>query len=249
MIKLEEFESDLPYGPWASRGCDVWDAICAAVSGDAPALRRLLQRDPRLSKYDQPLYFAVREGHLDAVKLFLEAGADSGEELLMVARDRNHDTVAQLLDEARHSRGRVKPAELDHPIHVAAAAGDLATLRALLDAEPHLVHLSDRAGGTPLHRAVAASARDAVKLLHDRGADLHALHGAGSGSERGYAAVDLQPIDLALWNGPFWGVRGDIETARLLLELGATYDLVIASALGDLERVEALLAENAHRII
>jgi hypothetical protein len=46
MIKLEEFESDRPYGPWLSRGCDVWDAICAAVNGDAGALGSLLERDP-----------------------------------------------------------------------------------------------------------------------------------------------------------------------------------------------------------
>ena len=72
---------------------------------------------------------------------------------------------------------------------MAAAGGDTERVRALLDAEPQLVHLSDRAADTPLHRAVAVSAREVVKLLLDRGADLHALHGAGPGSERGYAAV------------------------------------------------------------
>ena len=247
MIKLEEFESDLPYGPWASRGCDVWDAICAAVNGDAAALRRLLVYDPRLSRYGEPLYFAVREGHLDAVNVLLDAGADGGEELLTLARDRDHEHVAQLLERTRTRRGRIKPAEADHPIHVAAAANDVATLRALLDTEPGLVQLSDRSGGTPLHRAVVASARDSVNLLLDRGADPHALHGAGPRSERGYAAVDFQPIDLALWDGPFWGVRGDIRTARLLLERGAKYDLVVASALGDFERVKALLDEDLKR--
>jgi ankyrin repeat protein len=249
MIKLEEFESDRPYGPWLSRGCDVWDAICAAVNGDAGALGRLLERDPKLSKYDQPLYFAVREGHLNAAQVLLDAGADSGEELLTIARDRGHENVVRLLEETRARRGRIKPAEADHPIHLAAASGDVRRVQELLDAEPQLVHLSDRSGGTPLHRAVAASAREVVKLLLDRGADLHALHGAGPGSERGYAAVGLQPIDLALWNGPFWGVRGDIETARLLLGRGATYDLVIASALGDFKRVQAFLDEDPKRIV
>ena len=248
MIKLEEFESDRPYGPWLSRGCDVWDAICAAVNGDAGTLGSLLERDPKLSKYDQPLYFAVREGHLDAARVLLDAGADNGEELLTIARDRGHENVARLLEETCARRGRIKPAEADHPIHLAAASGDARRVQELLDAEPQLVHLSDRAGGTPLHRAVAASARGVVKLLLDRGADLHALHGAGPGSERGYAAVDLQPIDLALWNGPFWGVRGDIDTARLLLERGATYDLVIASALGDFDHVQAFLNDDPRRI-
>jgi ankyrin repeat protein len=80
MIKLEEFESDRPYGPSLSRRCDVWDAICVAVNGDAGVVGRLLERDPKLSKYNQPLYFAVREGHLDAARALLDAGADSGEE-------------------------------------------------------------------------------------------------------------------------------------------------------------------------
>ena len=58
----------------------------------------------------------------------------------------------------RRTRPRAgQPAAADHPIHDAAAAGDIARVRALLDAEPGLVHLSDRSGSTPLHRAVAAS--------------------------------------------------------------------------------------------
>jgi ankyrin repeat protein len=108
--------------------------------------------------------------------------------------------------------------------------------------------LSDRSGSTPLHRAVAASEREVIALLLDRGADIHALHGNGPRSERGYAPVDFQAIDLALWNGPFWNVRGDIETARLLLSRGAAYDLVIAAALGDHERVRSFLDEDPTRI-
>jgi ankyrin repeat protein len=99
-----------------------------------------------------------------------------------------------------------------------------------------------------LHRAVAASAREVVRLVLDRGADIHALHGDGLRNESGYPAVDFQPIDIALWNGPFWGVRGDVETARLLLERGAAHDLVIAAALGDFERVKALLEADPARI-
>jgi hypothetical protein len=100
----------------------------------------------------------------------------------------------------------------------------------MVDAEPQLVHRGDRQGGTPLHRAVAASAREVIGLLLDRGADIHALHGAGPGNAAGYAAADFQPIDLAL----FWHRRGDVETARLLLDRGAAYDVVIAAALGRL---------------
>src|SRR6059036_2219968 len=215
---------------------DVWDAICAAATGDAEALRRLLARDPNLYRaeywYTSPIHFAVREGHLDAVRVLLEAGADpaavglSGDSLITVARDRGHEAVARLLETTKVQRGRTAPdpARTDHPIHAAAAAGDAVQVRKLLDAEPQLVHRGDGQGGTPLHRAVAASAREVIELLLDRGADIHALHGAGGGNAAGYAPVDFQPIDLALW-----GRRRDAEMARLLLARGVDQDTVIAA--------------------
>lgn len=249
--------SELPYGPWSCRACDVWEAIWAATTGDAAALRRLLARDPNLVRaeywYTQPLHFAVREGHLEAVQVLLDAGADPAttglgrDDLVTIARDRGHEAVARLIEEACARLSLTTPADADHPIHEA-AAGEAARMRALLDAEPQLVHRGDSAGGTPLHRAVAGSAREVVGLLLDRGADIHAVHGSGPGSDRGYPATGFQPIDLALWDGPFWGVRGDVETVRLLLERGAAYDVVIAAALGDLERVRGLLDEDPDRI-
>ena len=55
--------------------------ITAAANGDAEALGRLVARDPSLSRegyfYTPPIHFAVREGHLSAVEILLEAGADS----------------------------------------------------------------------------------------------------------------------------------------------------------------------------
>ena len=255
MIKPPELASDAPFGSWSCRGCDVWDAICAAVAGDAEALRRLLERDPNLYRagywYTQPIHFAVREGHLEAVRVLLEAGADpaavglSGDSLITVARDRGHEAVACLLEEVRAERGRTAPdlAGADHAIHLAAAAGDVAQVEKLLDADPQLVHRGDGQGGTPLHRAVGASAREVIELLLDRGADIHARHGAGGPNAAGYAPVDFQPIDLTLW-----GRRPDRETARLLLSRGADGDTVIAAALGDRERVTALLAQDPARI-
>ncbi len=258
MLKPDELDSDLPYGPSSSRACDVWDGICAAAAGDAVALRGLLGRDPGLHRaeywYARPVYFAVREGHFEALQVLLDAGAEptgtgpDGEDLVTVARERGHEAVTHLLENVRARRGFATPAESDHAIHLAATAGDAARVCALLDAEPQLVHRRDRVGGTPLHRAVAASAREVVELLLDRGADIHALHGDGPGSESGYAPAGFQPIDLALWSGPYYGVRGDIETARMLIERGATHDLVTSAALGDLERVRSFLDDDPGRI-
>lgn len=237
----------------------VWDAITAAAAGDVSALRRLLDREPNLHRatywYTSPLHFAVREGQLEATRLLLEAGADpsvtglQGEDLVTTARDRNHEAVAALLEEALTRHRRIAPAgrPIPHPIHAAAAADDVDDVRQWLDRDPELVHRGDRKGGTPLHRAVAASARRAVALLLERGADLHAVHGAGPGDANGYAPAGFQAIDLALWRAPHQP-RGDFETARLLLDAGATHDVVISAALGEDARVAALLDEEPARI-
>jgi hypothetical protein len=76
VIQPDELRTERPYGPRGSRGCDVWDAICAAVSGDAAALWELLKRDPNLARYHQPIHFAACGGHLEAVRMLLDADAD-----------------------------------------------------------------------------------------------------------------------------------------------------------------------------
>jgi ankyrin repeat protein len=263
---------------------DIRDALSAAAAGDVPALRRLLERRPGLSRGDDShrplLEVAVREGQLEAVRILLDAGADPdfttfyGDSLIDMARDRGHEAVAALLEDACARGRRVKPSgtHADHPIHLAAEAGDVGRVRDLLDADPTLVDRSDRAGGTPLHRAVIGRSARTVALLLDRHADIHAIHGAGLGSPGGYAPRDVQPIDLALWGGPQvvrpspsrilldcarWLVSRrstrhrrpwDVETARLLLTRGAAYDVTIAAALGDIERVAAILDEDPARI-
>jgi ankyrin repeat protein len=253
LIRPDELRSPLPYGPGSSRGCDVWEAILAARSGDVPALGRLLARDPGLGRYEQPLRFAVREGHLQAVQVLLEAGADpdgagrEGETLATVARDRGHEPVARLLETLRGRSGRAVPADRgagDEAIHAAAEADDVDRVRQLLDARPELIDRGDRKGATPLHRAVAASSRSVIALLLARGADVHARHGAGPGDPAGYAPVDHQPIDLAL----LWHGRQDVETARMLIGGGAAYDLTIAAALGDLAGVSQMLDRDPGRI-
>jgi ankyrin repeat protein len=262
---------------------DVRAAATAAAGGDVDALRRVLERRPTLSRSDGShlIDVAVREGHFDAVRVLLDAGADpdrttfSGDTLIEMARDRGHHAIAALLEDACARGRRVKPSEThtDHPIHAAAEAGDVRRVRALLDADAMLLHRSDRAGGTPLHRAVIGRSRRVVALLLDRGADIHAIHGAGLGSSSGYAPENLQPIDLALWGGPetirtsHWRrIAGDVrcwlrsrrathhqrpfdvETARLLLARGAANDVTIAAALGDIDRVVAILDADPTRI-
>jgi uncharacterized protein len=228
---------------------------------------------------------AVRAGRIDEVRRLLDAGARPdhmniyGDTLVDMARDRGQDAVATLIEQACEQARRVvvSPTHMDHPIHLAAESGDLLRVRELVDADPTLVRLSDRAGGTALHRAVIGRARDVVALLLDRGADIHAIHGEGLGTRGGYAPENLQAIDLAIWGGPrtipptrwqllrgcwksfVWRLRHrrnetihvrpcDVPMARLLIARGATYDMPIAAALGDIEQVTAMIDANASRL-
>jgi ankyrin repeat protein len=250
MIEPRELESD--------KGRDIWNTITFASTGNTPALQRLLERDPSLSRaqywYTHPIHFAARAGHLDAVQVLVEAGADPewtgyhDGSLIEMARDRGHESVAGLLEEACQRRGRVAPGD-DHPIHRAAQTDDILRVRDLLDAEPSLVNRGDRAGGTPLHRAVLGSARRAIALLLDRGANIHAIHSVARGAGGGWWAVDLQAIDLAIW-GPnaYAPPKRDFATVRLLLARGAACDLTIAAALGDFDRITALLDQDRESI-
>jgi ankyrin repeat protein len=250
MIQPDELKSD--------EGRAIWATITAADAGDITALRRLLDRDPQLSRaqywYTQPMHFAVRSGHLDAVQMLLDAGADpewngyNEFSLIEMARDRGHENVVRLLEEVRQRMRRVTPGD-EHPIHQAAQSDDVARVREMLDADPSLLERGDRTGGSPLHCAVIGSARRVLEVLLDRGADIHAVHSTSRGGGGGWWTTTVQAIDLAIWG---WNnlapARGDLETARLLVARGAEHDLTVASALGDVDRVAAILDRDPDAI-
>ena len=75
-----------------------------------------------------------------------------------------------------------------------------------------------------------------VNLLLDRGANIHARNPG-----------DLQAIDFAIWGERRRPSVND-DIVRLLVSRGATYDLTIASALGDLAGVRQMLDDNPSRI-
>ena len=246
MIKPPELDPE--------EGGVVWNALTASDDGDVDALRRLLERDPRLSRaeywYTPAIHFAVREGRLEAVQLLLDAGADPewnglhDGSLIAMASDRGHSEVARLLEEARDRRGRVLAGSDNHPIHAAITREDTKEVRRLLDANPVLVDVGNEIGASPLHRAVGRGAHELAALLLDRGANVHAVRSAACGLGGGFW-TDLQAIDLAIWDGRR---PGDRRMIRLLLEHGATRDLTVAAALGDIEHARQILDAEPARI-
>ena len=122
-----------------------------------------------------PLHLAAYCGQLDVARVLLDHGADPnavsggrpeltyvlpGTTPLYMAIDRGHPDVAQLL----LSRGA------RHTLHTAAAMGDLAAVRRLLDAGAD-VDAHAPMGQTALFFAVAYNHSDAIRLLLRRGAD------------------------------------------------------------------------------
>lgn len=246
MIKPKELDS--------AEGRVIWNALAASERGDVGTLSQALEREPRLGRaefwYTPALHFAVREGHMEAVELLLNAGADPewnglhDGSLIAMAVERGHREIARVLEEVRDRRGRIAPGSDNHPVHEAITRGDTETVRRLLDADPGVVDIGNAAGASPLHRAAGRGVYDLVALLLDRGANVHAFLSAARGLSGG-PWTDLQAIDLAIWHGRR---VGDRRIIGLLLDRGAMHDLTVAAALGELEQVRHILDGAPQRV-
>ena len=201
-------------------------------------------------RYTPAIHFAVREGHAEAVQLLLDAGADPewnglhDGSLIVMARERGHARIVSLLEETRDRRGRVPARSDSHPLHDAITRDDTAEVRRLLDADPSLVDIGNEIGASPLHRAAGRGAHDLVAFLLERGANVHAVLSSARGLG-GSFWTDLQAIDLAIWDGR---PPRDTRIVALLLAHGATQDLTVAAALGDVDTVRRILDTAPGRI-
>lgn len=160
---------------------DVWEALNAAKRGQTRRLQQLLARDKKLAVaeywYTQPLHFAVREGRTTTVETLLASGADSTwvryghEDLVVVARDRGHERVAQLLEADRLLHNVQQTSQ----VHLAARRGNVSAVSAALAQDPAAISRGDEEGSTALHHAVECGHRALVTFLVQCGAPIDAV--------------------------------------------------------------------------
>jgi len=245
MIQPAALATDEPLLWSPGRGSDVWRLFVACAAGDLPAVERLVAADPSLVRaqfdYRKPLYFAVRENRLDVAEFLLARDPDPGglwvdDGPLDIARDRGYREMEQLLERSLTTRHNASAR--GEPLAAAIRDHDAARMRALLDADPTLLHAGDRGSSQPIHWATMTRQLDLIDELLGRGADINARRMDGA-----------RPIHL--FNGDYhyrgWrDVQGDWPTspAQVLAHLrarGAHIDINTAAHLGDLERVRELL--------
>jgi ankyrin repeat protein len=228
----------LPDGGYASAD-DVWGIYTATCDGNSARVRQLVARYPSLARYEYnytpPIHFAVREGHADLVRLFLDHGADAtyrsypfNESLVTMADDRENNEIGQLL--RGHLGRRFALADGTGAIIEAARKGDVDRVKAELTRDPKLAHLSNETGDTALHGAVEGGHLHLVTRLIAAGANVDAVRGDG-----------FRPIHCALLK-----TRGDrTALTDALITAGAEYTIYVAAARGDRAFVRDALARDA----
>ncbi|HTH49383.1 MAG TPA: ankyrin repeat domain-containing protein [Candidatus Limnocylindria bacterium] len=184
---------------------------------DAAGLQRLFTEHPELKAminapvcaFDSPPIIHARSRAM--LDVLLAAGADIN------ARSRWWAGGFGLLDSAKPELAAYaieRGATVD--AHAAARLGLMPRLRELVAANPALVHARGGDGQTPLHFAGTV---EVAEFLLAHGADLNARD------------VDHESTPAQ------WMVKERPEVARFLVSRGCQTDLLLVSALGDLERV------------
>jgi ankyrin repeat protein len=243
------------YGIETLNGDDAWALFEASALGDVPRAEALLAKDPRLVNaqycYQFPIHMAVRGGHAEVVELLLGRGADPGQsthtysswdKLLLIAGERGYSRVGSILRRALRRRFRYTPDF--EALKRAIVARDPREVDAVVRGRPALVTAADALGNTALHWSVITRQLGLIGRFVDLGTPVDARRADGQTPVLLAAggASDYWHRDTRGRSHP--SLRNAAVMVGSLLALGARYDLSVAAAVGDQERVEQLLGED-----
>ncbi len=246
---------DYIYGVDKLNGYDAWAMFEACAAADIPKVKTLLAKDRRLVNaqywYQFPIHMAVFAGHVEIVKLLLDRGADPGQsiytynswnKLLLFARERGHRQIESLLQRAMQKRFNYTP-DFDE-LKEAIIARDSRKIHAVPARQPKLTLASDALGNNAIHWSVITRQLGLIERFVELGTPIDAQRADGQ-----------TPVLLAVNGTDYWyratrskshpSLRNASVMVGYLLAKGAYYTISVAAALGDQERVEELLREDA----
>ncbi|CAI8024804.1 Ankyrin repeat domain-containing protein 50 [Geodia barretti] len=220
----------------------------AAERGDVKAVRKLLSTSVNINSRtedegDTALLVASCRGHVEVVRLLLEAGASvlipdkNGTSPLYVASQEGHSEVVDVLVKAGADVNQAWTKEsCSVPLETAAHNGHTETVQRLLEAGA-IVNHQNKSGQTPVWSASLNGHTAVVQLLIENGADISICDKNGASplyvaSEYGHSDV----VDILLQAGAdvhkattksgsvplgIAAKKGHTETVQRLLEAGA----------------------------
>lgn len=246
-------DKEVPFSGGA--GNEVWSMLAACAVGNLEVVRELLQKDPSLSNcswaYFSPIHFAVRQGHVDIVRILLGNGADitatgvSWQDVpLQIAKDRGYSIIAAMLED--HLERTLHSNSLGDSIAALIRERNECEIKRWIDEHPDAVNSSDDRGNTPLHWAVLTRQLRLIDYFIQQGADMEARRADGCG-----------PVHLAMEGDYFYRAHRDLPAEAIrnqwfllgyLIAKGACYDIYTAAAVGDTPYIRDILAQD-HRLV
>lgn len=207
-------QNDLDVALWAACIEGISENARAFITAGANVNMTVLERPHNPSAVGNcPIITAANLGHVECVRLLIEAGADvnrnappeGGQSALLMAAEFGHPEIVSMLLDAGADLAMVNPRNGTHPLGGAVVRGHAEIVRLLLKAgaDPNIE--TEGYGGCQLLTLAARDGHsDIVRLLIEYGAEVDA-----TGSERVHTALILAAH------------QGHAETVSLLLDHGA----------------------------